>query len=49
MFYAFEFCARDRAGLRLAGSDFNGDLQWIGTTAQWRQVERLEGEILAAA
>lgn len=49
MIRAFEFLARDWAGLRLVGANPFGELEWMGTAAQWQQVERLEAEILTAA
>lgn len=44
--YAYEFLARDRAGLLLAWNDVLKEFEWIGTFFQWQQVERLEREIV---
>ena len=43
---AYEFLARDRAGLTLVGRDEDGELEWIGTERQWGEAKRLEAEVL---
>ena len=45
MIYAYEFLARDRAGLALCGRDDDGELEWVGTDVQWANVERLEAQL----
>lgn len=39
---AYQFLARDRAGLQLVGQDSSGELEWIGTMQEWDFAERLE-------
>lgn len=39
---AYEILARIRAGLILAGRNEDGEYEWIGTQAQWKEVEKTE-------
>jgi hypothetical protein len=45
-FKAYEFLAKDRAGLQLCGME-DGQLQWMGTFYQWQQVDKEEQKILS--
>ena len=41
---AKQFTSKCKAGLTLAGQDGYGELEWIGTKAQWDLADRLEND-----
>ena len=43
---AYEFLARDRAGLTFTGFDEKGHPEWIGTIQQWNKVNKEEMKLI---
>ena len=37
---------KEKAGLVRSGTDVDGNLQWIGTIAQWNDAERTEKDLV---